>query len=62
MHKEFWYIIFKNLKDYHDKYNLSPIYYANIPSIHCLYDAILPSLTLATTFIINNLNENKLKK
>ena len=56
-------VIFKELKTYHDKYNLSPIYYAEIkPGVHCLYDTLFPSLIEATTFIVSNLNTDVLKK
>ena len=55
--------IFKELKTYHDKHKLSPIYYAEIkPGVHCLYDTLFPSLIEATTFIVSNLNTDVLKK
>ncbi len=43
--------IFKELEDYRSSNNLSEIYYAETKGVHCLYDAIFPSVLEAYWFI-----------
>ncbi len=51
--------IFTSLIAYHEKNNLSPVYYATIyPGVHCLYDVIYPSILEISSFISSNLTSN----
>lgn len=43
--------IFKELIDYREKNHISDTYYAEIEGVHCLYDAIFPSVLEASIFI-----------
>lgn len=46
--------IFKRLIDYRKNNNISDTYYAEIESVHCLYDAIFPSVLETSIFIEGN--------
>ena len=51
--------LFKGLIDYREKNNISDTYYAEIEGVHCLYDAIFPSVLEASTFIEGNKPKTK---
>lgn len=52
-------VIFKKLTDYRETNNISETYYAEIEGVHCLYDAIFPSVLEVSQFIESNKQKSK---